>query len=88
MVGAKSAKICLDGDCTTVPALAGPDDAFNGFNLDNWHEGRTVELRLTVFDASGHIIDPLAETRTMNPWACACGVLYYNWKEGRLHRLN
>jgi hypothetical protein len=87
-VGAKSAEICLDSDCTTVDALAGPNDYFNGFNVANWHEGRTVELRLTVFDAGGQIIDSLSEPRKMNSSGCACGVLYYNWKGSRLHRLN
>ena len=87
-VGATSAQICLDSDCTTVDALSGPNDVFNGFNVANWHEGRTVELRLTVLDAGGHVIDSLTEPRKMNSSGCACGVLYYDWKDGRLHRLN
>ena len=85
---ATSAEICFDGDCTTVEALAGPADVFNGFNVDTWEEGRSVELRMTVFDASGKVIDSLTETRTMDSTRCACGVLFYDWKNGRLHRIN
>lgn len=87
-LGATSAEICFDAGCTTVAALAGPNDMFNGFNVDTWEEGRTVDLRLTVFDASGRTIDSLTEKRKMDSSACACGVLYYDWKNGRLHRLN
>lgn len=87
-LGATSAEICFDGDCTTVEALAGPDDVFNGFNVDKWEQGRPVELRVTVFDAKGAVIDSLTETRTMDSAGCACGVLFYDWKNGRLHRLN
>jgi len=87
-LGAKSAEICIDADCTTVDALAGGEDVFNGFNIDTWHEGRTVELRLTVFDATGGVIDSLTEKRKMDSSGCACGVLFYDWKDGRLHRLN
>ena len=65
-MGAKSADICFDGDCTTVKgALAGPDDVFNGFNIDTWEQGRSVELRVTVFEANGGDIDSLTETRTI-----------------------
>jgi uncharacterized lipoprotein NlpE involved in copper resistance len=87
-LGAKSAEICIDSDCTTVRALAGADDVFNGFNIDKWHEGRTVELRLTVFDGAGGVIDSLTEQRKMDSSDCACGVLFYDWKDGRLHRLS
>ncbi len=87
-LGAASAEICFDGDCTTVEALAGPDDVFNGFNVDTWEEGRSVELRMTVFDANGGVIDSLTETRTTAFSGCACGVLFYGWKNGRLHRTN
>ncbi|HAN35999.1 MAG TPA: hypothetical protein DCQ52_11305 [Acidimicrobiaceae bacterium] len=87
-LGATSAEICFDGDCATVEAFAGPDDVFNGFNLDTWEEGRSVDLSVTVFDASGQVIDSLTETRTMDSSGCACGVLFYDWKNGRLHRLN
>ena len=85
---ATSAEICFDGDCTTVEALDGANDVFNGFNVDTWEEGRSVELRMTVFDASGQVIDLLTETRTMDSTRCACGVLFYDWKNGRLHRIN
>jgi hypothetical protein len=88
VLGATSAEICFDADCTTVEALAGPDDVFNGFNVDTWREGRSVEVRLTVLDAKGGVIDSLTETRTMDSSDCACGVLFYDWKSGRLHRLN
>ena len=43
---------------------------------------------MTVFDASGKAIDSLTETLTMDSTRCACGVLYYDWKNGRLHRSN
>lgn len=87
-LGTASAEICIDGDCTTVEAATGPDDVFSGFNVDTWEEGRSVELRLTVFDASGDVIDSLTETRTMDSSGCACGVLFYGWKNNRLHRTN
>ena len=87
-LGATSAEICFDGDCTTVEALAGAEDVFNGFNVGTWEEGRSVELRMTVFDENGGVIDSLTETRTMNSSGCACGVLFYGWKNGRLHRTN
>ena len=85
---ATSAEICFDGGCTTVEALDGANDVFNGFNVDRWEEGRSVELRMTVFDANGDVIDSLTETRTMDSTRCACGVLYYDWTNGRLHRVN
>jgi len=87
-LGAASAEICFDGDCTTVEAAAGPDDVFNGFNVDTWEEGRSVELRVTVFDANSGVIDSLTETRTMDSSRCGCGALFYCWKNGRLHRTN
>jgi hypothetical protein len=87
-LGATSAEVCFDSECTTVDALAGPDDVFNGFNVDTWDEGRSVELRVTVFDSNGEVIDMLTETRTMDSTRCACGVLFYDWKNGRLHRRN
>jgi hypothetical protein len=62
-------------------------NVFNGFNVDTWHEGRTVELRLAIFDADGAVVDSLTETRKMDSSSCACGVLFYTWKDGRLHRL-
>ncbi len=43
---------------------------------------------MTVFDANGGVINSLTETRTMDPSGCACGVLFYGWKNGRLHRTN
>lgn len=43
---------------------------------------------MTVFDASGKAIDSLTETLTMDSTRCACGVLFYDWKNGRLHRIN
>jgi hypothetical protein len=87
-LGAASAEICFDSDCTTVEAAAGPNDVFNGFNVDTWDEGRSVELRVTVFDVNGGVIDSLTETRTMDSSGCACGVLFYGWQNGRLHRTN
>lgn len=87
-LGASSAEICFDGDCTTVKALAGADDVFNGFNIDTWQEGRSVELRITVLDANGGVIDSVNETRMMDSSGCACGALFYGWKNGRLHRTN
>lgn len=85
---ATSAEFCFDGDCTTVKALAGPDDVFNGFNVDTWEQGRSVELRVTVFDASGTAIDSLTDTQTMDSSGCACGVVFYAWKDGQLHQVN
>ena len=85
---ATSAEICFDGDCATVEALDGGEDVFNGFNVNTWEEGRTVELRMTVFDENGDVIDTLTETRTMDSSGCACGVLFYGWRNGRLHRTN
>lgn len=41
-------------------ANARADDVFNGFNTDYWQDGRTVELRITVYDSSptcGRLID-------------------------------
>jgi hypothetical protein len=87
-LGATSAEICLDTACTTVPALTGPDDVFTGFNVNTWQEGRDVVLRLTVFAANGRVIDSLSEKRKMDSSGCACGVLYYGWKAGHLHRVN
>lgn len=87
-LGVTSAEICFDSDCTNVEALAGPDDFFNGFNVDTWQEGRTVEVRLTVFDGDANVIDSITEQRTMDSSRCACGVLFYDWKASRLHRLN
>eukprot|EP01041_Mallomonas_annulata_P027567 gene27567-49199_t len=41
-----------------------------------------------VFDSNGSLIDSIAEQRTMDSDAEACGVLQYGWPEGRLTRLN
>jgi len=87
-IGAASAEICFDTDCETVKAVEGDGDVYNGFNSSFWQAGRTVQLRLTVFDASNNVIDTLTEKRTMDPSGCACGVLFYDWKDGRLHRQN
>jgi hypothetical protein len=87
-LGATSAEICFDTDCTTFRALEGPHDIFTGFNSGYWQEGRTFQLRITVFDAGGQPIDSLAETRTMDSSGCACGVLFYVWKNGHLDRIN
>jgi len=85
---ATSAEICVDDDCKTIEALTGPDDVFNGFNIDTWYEDRTVAIRLTVFDSAGAAIDSLTDRRKMDSSGCSCGVLYYEWKGGRLHRLS
>lgn len=87
-LGATTAEICFDGECTTVEADGGRDDVFNGFNTDTWEDGRTVELAITVFDANGEVIDALTETRTMDSNRCSCGVLFYEWQNGKLHRTN
>ena len=87
-LGASTAEICFDGVCTTVATGGGPDDVFSGFNVDTWEQGRTVELAITVFDENGKVIDALTETRTMDSNRCACGVLFYEWKDGTLRRSN
>ena len=87
-VGATSAEICFDTDCQTVPAIAGGDDVFNGFNSNYWKDGRKPKLKITVFGPSSKVIDSLTESRTMNSSGCACGVLYYGWRNGHLYRIN
>ena len=87
-VGATSAEICFDTDCQTVPAIAGGDDVFNGFNSNYWKDGRKLKLKITVFGPSSEVIDSLTESRMMNSSGFACGVLYYGWKNGHLYRIN
>ena len=87
-LGATSAEICYDSECTTVAAVNGSNDNFLTFDTQRWDEGRTVQLRLTVFDASHKVIDSITEQRKMDSARCACGVLYYDWKNGHLHRVN
>jgi hypothetical protein len=87
-LGAESAEICFDDDCHTMKAIEGNEDVFLGFNRDDWHEGREFRLRITVFDAKGQVIDTLSEQRTMDSSRCGCGVLFYDWHDGRLHRAN
>jgi hypothetical protein len=83
-----SAQICFDAKCSTVKANEGTSDIFTGFNSDYWAEGKTVQLHLTVFDSANKVIDTLTESRTMDSSGCACGVLYYTWQDGHLHRKN
>jgi hypothetical protein len=87
-LGATSAEICYDDECTTVTPTNDSSDNFLTFDTQRWDEGRTMKLRLTVFDANHGIIDSLTERRTMDSSRCACGVLYYVWKNGHLQRLN
>lgn len=87
-LGATSAEICYDADCVTVKANNGPNDNFSTFDTNRWNEGRTIQLRLTVFDANNKVIDSLTEKRTMDSSACACGVMAYDWKNDHLHRVN
>ena len=61
---------------------------FNGFNTDYSQDGRTVELRITVYDSNQRVVDSLTEKRTMDSSGCARGVLFYGWIDGRLHRVN
>ena len=86
--GASSAEICFDTDCVTVGANEPTGQPFTGFRRGDWSEGRTMTLKLTVFDASHKAIDSVTESRTMNSKASSCGVLYYDWKNGHLHRVN
>jgi hypothetical protein len=65
-----------------------PDDPFLPFDTPYWEEGSSFELSIEVFDATGSLIDSMAEQRTMDSNAEACGVLQYGWTEGRLTRIN
>ena len=87
-LGTATAQICFDTNCSTVKANEGTDDIFTGFNTSYWEEGKKVQLHITVYDAANKVIDELTEPRTMTSSGCACGVLYYSWKNGHLHRTN
>ena len=84
-LGATSAEICLDDDCETIGAQARDDDVANGFSRHVWAEGESIRLRITVFDEAGNVIEPLNERRKMDSKRCRCGVLQYDWNDGRLH---
>ena len=85
-----SAKICFDDDCHVVlPGKGGePDQATDGFQSNVWEEGRRLQLTITVFDTAGNVVGSVAEKRTMDSSGCACGVLFYEWRDGTLQRLN
>ena len=89
-LGTASATICFDDDCRTVLAGQGgePDQATTGFQSNLWEEGRRLHLAITVFDSAGNVVGSISEERTMDSGACACGVLFYAWRDGDLHRLN
>jgi hypothetical protein len=80
-----SARICFDDVCETADPLAGSGGIFKS---DFWSEGRTVQLRLTVFDSENIVIDTLTEERKMDSARCGCGVLYYVWEDGHLKQTN
>lgn len=91
-LGVASAKICIDDDCKTL--TPGQDDGdgidgnvTDGFYRSDWTEGRKFTLTIEVLDASGSMVDTLSEDREMKSGGCDCGVLYYDWKDGHLHRV-
>lgn len=87
-LGTSTARICFDHRCETLTSKNAPDDPFLSFDTPYWEEGSSFELSIEVFDANGSLIDSIAEQRTMDSDAEACGVLQYGWTEGRLARIN
>lgn len=87
-LGAVQARICYDDDCRTIAAHDGDNDIFDGFNTDVWQDGRQVHLTIDVLDASGTSIASISEDRVMDSGGCACGVLYYGWRDDQLYRMN
>lgn len=93
-LGVASARVCFDDDCKTL--APGQDDGgggvdgnvTNGFHRSDWTEGRNFKLTIEVLDASGSVVDTLSEDREMKAGGCDCGVLSYDWKDGRLHRVS
>lgn len=94
LLGATSAKICFDDDCKTL--VPGEDDGggsvdgnvTNGFYRSDWTDGRELMLTIEVYNSAGNTLASISEERTMDSGGCACGVLFYDWKDGTLHRLN
>ena len=94
LLGATSAKICFDDDCKTL--LLGGDDGggsvdgntTNGFYRSDWTDGRELMLTIEVYNSVGDTVGSISEERKMDSGGCACGVLFYDWKNGALHRLN
>jgi len=87
-LGTNTARICFDERCETLTSKSRPDDPFRSFDTPYWVEGSSFELSIEVFDSNGSLIDSIAEQRTMDSNAYACGVLQYGWAEGRLSRIN
>jgi hypothetical protein len=93
-LGVASATICFDDDCKTL--RPGEDDGGGGIDgnvTDGFYRGdstedRSFKLTIEVFDAAGNSIDAVTEDREMNSGECRCGVLYYEWKDGQLHRVS
>ncbi|MEO6123246.1 MAG: hypothetical protein ABIR32_06015 [Ilumatobacteraceae bacterium] len=93
LLGPTSAKICFDDDCKTL--VPGEDDGgggdgnvTNGFYRSDWSDGRKLMLTIEVYDSAGDTLGSIAEERTMDSGGWACGVHFYDWKNGALHRLN
>jgi hypothetical protein len=94
LLGATSARICFDDDCKTL--VPGEDDGSggvdgnvtNGFYRGDWTDGREFTLTINVYNSAGDTLGSISEKRKMDPGGCACGVLFYDWKDGALHRLN
>ncbi len=87
-----TAKICFDDECTTVrPGEGdgtGDGNVTTGFYSNEWQDGRRVHLTIDVFDSTGAILDSVDETRTMDTSGCSCGVFFYGWRDGHLHKIN
>jgi hypothetical protein len=45
-------------------------------------------LTIVVYNSAGDTLGSISEERRMDSRGCACGVLFYDWKNGALHRLN
>ena len=94
LLGATSAKVCFDDDCKTL--VPGGDDGggtvdgnvTNGFYRSDWTNGRKLRLTIEVYNSAGDTLGSISEDRKMDSGGCACGVLFYNWKNGELHLLN
>jgi hypothetical protein len=86
--GASSAKVCFDDDCQVLKSGGGEANVTSGFYRADWTDGRELMLTIVVYNSAGDTLGSISEERRMDSRGCACGVLFYDWKNGALHRLD